>query len=271
MKNTFKLFGMLLLAGTIMLAGCNKETADTINNVINEATTYTVKVNCNDATMGTVKITPDSTVYHKGTEVTITAIANQGFKFVGWTGAETVETETYTFHVEGNATYTANFEALPQVMYNATFDGSTLDIAGWNDFQTNGELWLLQFAQAAEGTVVSFPYLVMWMQGTNTDNFSVYQNGAIELYKDTYYEDNQGNKYGDWQFYETETMNCTNLDLTNLMLSFTGSFTMYDLGNIVDETAEDPADCTHKTLNVTVSNATFEMATKGAFHKMNVK
>lgn len=272
MKNTFKLFGLMLLASATLFVACDPEDNNgDDNNTTPTETTYTVTVNCNDATMGTVAKTPDSAAYHAGTQVMISATANSGYKFVNWNGDASLNEAIMDITVSGNATYTANFEALPQVSYNATFDGSALDIAGYSDFQTNGELWLMQFAKQAEGTQVYFPYLVMWMQGTNTSNFSVYPNGAIELYKDTYYQDNQGGQYGDWQYYATNNISCTLLDLTDLMASFTGAFTMYDLGEIVNETHEQPADCTQKTLAVTVTNATFTMATKAGFHKMNVK
>lgn len=237
-----------------------------------ENLTYTITVGANDPAMGSVTKTPDSNVYHAGTVVELTAVPAAGYKFVSWSGANNTTTNPLQITVSGNATYTATFEALPAVQYGATFDGVALDIAGYSDFQTNGEgLWLAQFASQAEGTTVYFPYLVMWMQGTTTSNFSVYPNKSIELYKDTYYTDSQGNNYGDWQYYATNSINCTTLDLTDLMASFTGAFTMYDLGEIVHETHEQPADCTQKTLAVTVTNATFTMATKGGFHKMNVK
>jgi len=274
MKNTFKLFGLMLLASATMFVACDPEEEGTTpggNDTTPGVTTYTITVNCNDATMGNVAKAPDSAAYHAGTQVVLTATPNSGYKFVNWTGATTATDNPLTITVSENATYTAVFEALPQVSYNATFDGSALDIAGYSDFQTNGEIWLMQFAKQAEGTTVHFPYIVMWMQGNTTSNFSVYPNGSIELYKDTYYQDNQGTQYGDWQYYATNNINCTAMDLTELMLSFTGSFTMYDLGEIVNETQSNAADCTQKNLSVTVSNAVFTVPTKGGFHKMNVK
>lgn len=272
MKNTFKLFGIMLLASATMFVGCDPTENPGEDTPTPGETTYTLTVNCNDATMGIVTKTPDSTVYHAGTQVVLEAAANQGYKFTGWTGAATSTENPMTVTVSDNATYTAVFEQLPQATWNATFDGSALDIAGYSDFQTNGELWLMQFAKNAEGTSVYFPYIVMWMQGTNTSNFSVYPNGAIELYKDTYYQDGQGTQYGDWQYYATQNINCTAMDLTDFMLGFTGAFTMYDLGEIVNQTHEEPADCTQKTLSFTLANAYFTLVTKKAgFHKMNVK
>ena len=272
MKNTFKLFGLMLLASATMFVACDPEEQNGGNTNNGEDPTYTITVNCNDATMGSVAKTPDSTVYHAGTAVTLTATPAAGHKFVNWTGATTSTESTLNITVSENATYTAVFEALPQVSYNATFDGSALDIAGYSDFQTNGEVWLAQFAKQAEGTQVWFPYIVMWMQGNNTSNFAVNtQMGAIELYKDTYYTAGD-QQYGDWQYYATASLNCSAMDLTTFMLSFTGAFTMYDLGEIVAGTHDEAADCTQKTLNVTVTNATFTVpSSKAGFHKMMVK
>lgn len=154
--------------------------------------------------------------------------------------------------------------------WSASLDGDVLDIAGYSDFQTNGELWLAQFAQNAEGDNVYFPYIVAWFQGNSTSTFAVYPNRSIELYKDTYYTDNSDNQYGDWQYYATNSLTCSALDLTAYRASFSGSFTMYDLGDIVDQTASDPADCTQKTLTLTVSDAVFTLAQKGAMRKMNI-
>lgn len=237
-----------------------------------ENLTYTITVGANDPAMGSVTKTPDSNVYHAGTVVELTAVPAAGYKFVNWSGANNTTTNPLQITVSGNATYTAVFEALPPLQYGATFDGVALDIAGYRDFQTNGEgLWLAQFARQAEGTQVWFPYLIMWLQGGTASTFAISeQMGAIELYKDTYYTAGES-QYGDWQYYATESMNCTALDMTTLTVSFTGSYTMYDLGEIANETHDDPADCTHKTLSVNISNATFALATKAGFHKMNVK
>ena len=55
--------------------------------------------------MGTVS---GGDVYEEGTEVTITAYPNPGYRFVNWNGS--ITQNPYTFTAEANATYTANFE-----------------------------------------------------------------------------------------------------------------------------------------------------------------
>ena len=281
MKNVFKLFGLMLLAGSIALVSCDKDDDGSNNNNNNNepaVTTYTVTVNCNDDAMGTVTKTPDSAAYHAGTEVTITATPNDGYKFIGWTGAETIAENTYTFTVSANATYTANFEASPSASWSATFDGSALDIAGWGSgsylAQSTSDLWLIQFAKQAEGTQVWFPYIVMWMGSTDQSDFQVLTSSSnpIELYKDTHYTASDGSHFGDWQYYATNSLNCTAMDMTTLMLSFTGSFSMYWLTDIVNENAETPDEATKKDLNITVSNLICEDAgSKAPLRKMNIK
>lgn len=236
---------------------------------------YTITANSNDPTMGYATVTPDGAV-DSGLTVTLTAIAYSGYRFVHWIlpSGNTSSNNPLVVEVGSNAIYTAVFEVGTQEnSHSAIFDNAPLDISGYSDFQTNGEgIWLAQFASYAEGTSVHLPYLVMWMQGDATSNFAINVDyGAIELYKDTYYEDNQGNQYGDWQYYATDNMSCTALDMTSLTVSFNGSYTMFDLGDIVNG-AEAPAECTHKTLSITVNNATFTISSKKApLRKLRVK
>ena len=66
---------------------------------------HTVTAVANDAAMGTVT---GSGEYAYGTEVTLTATANEGFRFVNWSNGETEATITLT--VTEDVTLTANFE-----------------------------------------------------------------------------------------------------------------------------------------------------------------
>ena len=73
------------------------------------STVCQVTVQPNDATMGTAA---GSGYYAAGTEIAVTATANDGYKFVNWTsGDEEQSTETsYTFTVTSDVTLTANFQ-----------------------------------------------------------------------------------------------------------------------------------------------------------------
>ena len=70
-----------------------------------DETYYTVTVNVNDATMGTVT---GGGSYAEGSTCTITANANEGYRFVKWD--DDVTTNPRTFTVTANVTFTAIFE-----------------------------------------------------------------------------------------------------------------------------------------------------------------
>lgn len=273
MKKIVKMMALVIAASSMLLAAkCHEDDPEI---------TYQVQVSCNDNAMGTVSISPAMDRYPEGTQVVITATPNDGYKFTGWTGTESVTTNPYTFIVSGDANYVANFESDAPVVHDpewsATFDGTELDIAGYGDFQcvenSGTMIWLAQFAKMAEGTQVYFPYIVMWMGGSTPADFQVLESRSnpVELYKDTYYSSSSAN-YGDWQYLSTSSLNCTAMDLTSYTVSFNGTFTMYNLGDIVSGAAEDPSGCTQGTLVVNGSNLVFEMVSKkGGLHKMNIK
>ena len=261
MKNIFKFMGIALVAGS-MLVACGPDDPE-------DETTYTITVNSNDNTLGTASIEPNKAEYNNGETVTITATPSSNATFQNWNGS--ITDNPYTFTVTGDATYTANFQAKPQSTWSLTFDGSALDVSGFSDWQTNGQgTILLQCASSAEGNSVYFPYFVAWLSGTSTSNLAVNEQGGVELYKDTYYTAGE-DQYGDWQYYSTNNMNCTVLDMTANTLSFTMALTMYNLGNIVDGTASEPSDCEQKSLGFTGNNLNLTVVSgKKGMKKMNV-
>ena len=70
-------------------------------------TYYTITGVANDATMGVVL---GSGQYEEGATVTLTAMANNGYRFVSWSNGET--TATITFTATEDVTLTATFEAV---------------------------------------------------------------------------------------------------------------------------------------------------------------
>ncbi len=78
----------------------------------NFVATYVVIVDINDKTMGTVEGVPAEYVA-SGTELTLTAKPNTGYKFVNWTNADTKEEVSkdakYTFKVTDDIALQANF------------------------------------------------------------------------------------------------------------------------------------------------------------------
>ena len=75
---------------------------------------YTIAVSVNDAAMGTAEATAEGEVY-EGTEVTLTATPNEGYKLVNWTvdGVEVSDEESFNTTVTANAEYKANFAEKP--------------------------------------------------------------------------------------------------------------------------------------------------------------
>ena len=72
---------------------------------------YEVTVSVNDEEFGSVT---GAGIYGYGEEITLTATANEGYKFVNWTENDTIVSEEaeYTFVVKGNRNFVANFELL---------------------------------------------------------------------------------------------------------------------------------------------------------------
>lgn len=73
-----------------------------------EIPTYTITANVNNSYGGTVS---GGGTYESGSSATLTAKANDGYKFIKWSDGVTTASRTVT--VTGAATYTAVFEKLP--------------------------------------------------------------------------------------------------------------------------------------------------------------
>jgi len=83
--------------------------------------TYTLTVNINPTTGGEVSRYPNQQSYNHGTTVTVTATANTGYTFTGWTGASDGTGASTAILMDGNRSVTANFE---QDTYTITFNAN---------------------------------------------------------------------------------------------------------------------------------------------------
>ena len=84
---------------------------------------FTLKAAANAEEMGTVSVEPQQDSYEAGTEVTVKAEANEGFRFVNWTDAEgnvLSESNPYVFEVTKDVDLTANFEKIPVEKFTFT-------------------------------------------------------------------------------------------------------------------------------------------------------
>jgi len=79
--------------------------------------TWTVSVSASPSGGGSVG---GGGVYQDGASATITASPNDGYRFTGWSGAYGGTELTYTFTVNGNVSFTANFELIPITYYTVT-------------------------------------------------------------------------------------------------------------------------------------------------------
>ena len=99
---------------TYVFAGWTPTVSDVIRDATYTATftavknKYTLTLAVNDETMGQI-LGAETGEYEYGTELTITATANTGYKFVCWADDETLPAER-TVTITDNVTLTANFE-----------------------------------------------------------------------------------------------------------------------------------------------------------------
>ena len=91
-------------------------------------TTYTISADASPAEGGSVTVNNNgiSASVTAGDEVTLTATANSGYRFVGWMeGDQTVSTDTtYAFQASSNRSLTAKFEKVYTVTVNASGGGT---------------------------------------------------------------------------------------------------------------------------------------------------
>ena len=142
----------------------NSEWSDPVTFTTNQnaPTNYTITVVANNANWGTVT---GSGVYVEGSEVEITATANNGYYFDRWSDGDTNAVRTVV--VTANATYTANFaeEGGQNTYYTITVQSNNPDwgtVEGGGSF-VEGSQTVIR-ANANEGY-----HFVQWQDG-NTDN-----------------------------------------------------------------------------------------------------
>jgi len=85
---------------------------------------YSLVVTVDPADSGTVTVFPEQTVYHYGDEVILTATAETGWTFSGWTGDATGTESPLTVTIQDNTSITANFT---QIEYALTVTVDPVD------------------------------------------------------------------------------------------------------------------------------------------------
>lgn len=131
----------------------------------------TIEVVSANENMGTVT---GGCVVEDGTEVTITATPKAGYRFVNWNG--TITENPYTFTASANATYTANFEAIPSQGIN---DVNAADVKLFPN-PTSGNLYVeVEGLQKVE--IIDAVGRVVLSQNNGTVNMSNLANGIYTV------------------------------------------------------------------------------------------
>ena len=72
--------------------------------------TFTVRTSAQG--QGSVRMSPSGSVFEAGTVVTLTAVAQPGWKFTGWSGTSSIHNQVITVTVNSDVTFQANFERI---------------------------------------------------------------------------------------------------------------------------------------------------------------
>lgn len=131
----------------------------------------TIEVVSANETMGTVT---GGGVFEDGTEITISATPNNGYRFVRWNDNNTDNPRTIV--CEGNATYTAYFELIPTTGIN---DVNAADVKLFPN-PTSGNLYVeVEGLQKVE--IIDAVGRVVLSQNNGTVNMSTLANGIYTV------------------------------------------------------------------------------------------
>ena len=266
MKNIFKLFSLMLVAGTVMVS-CDKPN----NNPTHQTPKYTITVNANNDAYGTVT---GGGVYDSAATATLTATANEGYKFVKWNDDNANNPRIVT--VTSNATYTATFEELAGV--NVTFGDVNWAAQYVNCVIANQAPGAIMVAAAQTTSSTQMPIVQMLhyfdgapATGTYTGNVGFNQGVTMEgvllwYFESTgitlRYQDGSEETIGDWWGTDV-TLNITKLEADAMLLSCVANATLAHGAELL-ENNYNWAACTRRPFTLNVINQSMTNA-KGAF------
>lgn len=127
----------------VFIYSCSTEVEESVAPVVQtpqpepepDPVQYSLTVSAADG--GTVST--EGGTYEEGTEVTITATANEGYRFTGWEGNSSTS-ESLTITLNSNQTYQALFELIPiYTLTVTTSEGGTVSTEG-GEYQEGAEI-----------------------------------------------------------------------------------------------------------------------------------
>ena len=142
MKYSLPLLSVCILS-FILVYSCSTEEDESIAPVVQTpqpepepaATQYTFTVSASE--VGTVST--EGGTYEEGTEVSITATANEGYRFIGWEGND-ITSESLTITLNSNQTLQALFELIPiYTLTVTTSEGGEVSTEG-GEYQEDTEV-----------------------------------------------------------------------------------------------------------------------------------
>lgn len=260
MKNIFKFFGIAFVASTLMVA-CDPNEQPTTPTTPQ----YTITVSANNPNYGTVS---GGGVYDSAATATLTATANEGYRFVGWADGNNNNPRIVT--VTADASFTANFEENAGV--NVTF-GETSWTAQYTNVQylnqggtgailvaasqtaTTNQAPIIQLVNIWQGAPTTGSYTgshVFTSDGLGREGAYLYYYEVLEDAVQLQYQDGSTETIGDW-WNHTLDMNITALDADAMTISLVVNANMVHGRELLEgETSLD--NCTHRTLTLNVIN-----------------
>ncbi len=98
----------------------------TVSGTVQETNKYSVTTNVMPEKSGTVTLSPAAEKYNEGSNITLSAAAATGYKFVNWTSGDDVLGTEIQYTISGiskDENITANFRKLPVVTFTSTEEG----------------------------------------------------------------------------------------------------------------------------------------------------
>jgi len=158
--------------------------------------TYTLTIISEPSVGGNVSREPSRTVYTAGEIVTVTAMAERGYRFTGWSGGASGTDTSITVTMNGNMTLTANFVVSYTISFDAT-GGTVNPRSGTTD--PNGKLDSLPTPTRSGYTFVGWSDTNIHFAGTHITTNTVFTANTVI--------------YAQWQYVSiTGGTNCTSAE-----------------------------------------------------------